>query len=168
MKNSQSSHPEQQPLTCAADALAHRAHGERVLHQRVDDTRLDARSGAGTRRDSGVGRRASRGHLPTHLREEIVIEPEAKACPCRGGEEDGWPTEALVANVLVSEYADHLPLYRQAQILAREDIAFDRTPCLLAEEAEQTGEATPGRKRKKYSLDHFIANEGRYDYNQTP
>jgi transposase len=28
-------------------------------------------------------------------------------------------TEALVAQVLVSKYADHLPLYRQAQIFAR-------------------------------------------------
>ena len=30
--------------------------------------------------------------------------------------EGGLPTEALVADVLVSKYADHLPLYRQAQI----------------------------------------------------
>jgi transposase len=27
----------------------------------------------------------------------------------------GLPTEATVAHVLVSKYADHLPLYRQAQ-----------------------------------------------------
>ena len=32
-------------------------------------------------------RRANRGHLPAHLpREEVVIEPGAKACPCCGGE----------------------------------------------------------------------------------
>ena len=37
--------------------------------------------------------------------------------------EGGLPTEALVADVLVSKYADHLPLYRQAQILARDGIA---------------------------------------------
>ncbi|WP_188946366.1 IS66 family transposase zinc-finger binding domain-containing protein, partial [Polymorphobacter multimanifer] len=30
--------------------------------------------------------------------------------------EGGIPTDALVAQVLVSKYADHLPLYRQAQI----------------------------------------------------
>jgi hypothetical protein len=31
-------------------------------------------------------RRANRGHLPANLpREEVVIEPEAKACPCCGG-----------------------------------------------------------------------------------
>lgn len=31
-------------------------------------------------------RRANRGHLPPHLpREEIIVEPQAKACPCCGG-----------------------------------------------------------------------------------
>ncbi len=33
--------------------------------------------------------------------------------------ENGIPTEALVAHVLVAKYADHTPLYRQAQIYAR-------------------------------------------------
>lgn len=31
--------------------------------------------------------------------------------------EGGLPTEATVAQVLVAKYADHLPLYRQAQIM---------------------------------------------------
>jgi len=32
-------------------------------------------------------RRANRGHLPKHLpREEIIIDPPTKACPCCGGE----------------------------------------------------------------------------------
>ena len=39
----------------------------------------------------------------------------------------GLPTEALVADVLVSKYADHLPLYRQAQILAREGVHLNRS-----------------------------------------
>jgi len=38
--------------------------------------------------------------------------------------EGGLPTEATVAQVLVSKYADHLPLYRQAQIYARQGIAL--------------------------------------------
>lgn len=41
--------------------------------------------------------------------------------------EGGLPTEALVAHVLVSKYADHLPLYRQAQIYARQGITLDRS-----------------------------------------
>jgi len=41
--------------------------------------------------------------------------------------EGGLPTEATVAHVLVSKYADHLPLYRQAQIYARQGIDLDRS-----------------------------------------
>src|SRR6266496_2552475 len=41
--------------------------------------------------------------------------------------ENGIPTEALVAHVIVAKYADHLPLYRQAQIYARQGINLDRS-----------------------------------------
>jgi transposase len=41
--------------------------------------------------------------------------------------EGGIPTEALVAHVLVARYADHLPLYRQAQIMAREGVLLERS-----------------------------------------
>ena len=36
-------------------------------------------------------------------------------------------SEALLAHVLVSKYADHLPLYRQAQIFARQGVTLDRS-----------------------------------------
>ena len=39
----------------------------------------------------------------------------------------GLPTEATVAHVLVSKYADHIPLYRQAQIYSRQGIDLDRS-----------------------------------------
>ena len=39
----------------------------------------------------------------------------------------GIPTEALITYVLVSKYADHLPLYRQAQIYARQGVDLDRS-----------------------------------------
>jgi hypothetical protein len=41
--------------------------------------------------------------------------------------EGGMPTEATIAQILVSKYADHLPLYRQAQIYARQGIDLDRS-----------------------------------------
>jgi transposase len=41
--------------------------------------------------------------------------------------EGGIPTEATVAHVLVSRYADHLPLYRRAQIWARQGVVLDRS-----------------------------------------
>jgi transposase len=128
-------------------------------------------------------RRASRNESLDHLpHEEVVIEPESKACPCCGGElhvigedtskrldkvpakvrvivtrrpkyacrscektgadtvagviqapaparliEGGLPTEALVADVVVSKHADHLPLYRQSQILARHGVKIERS-----------------------------------------
>jgi len=34
----------------------------------------------------------------------------------------GRPGPGLLAHVLVSKYADHLPLYRQSQIYAREGV----------------------------------------------
>ena len=39
----------------------------------------------------------------------------------------GMPTEATVAHVLVTKYAVHLPLYRQAQIYSRQGIDLDRS-----------------------------------------
>lgn len=39
----------------------------------------------------------------------------------------GLPTEATVAHVLVARYADHLPLYRQAGIMARQGVPVDRS-----------------------------------------
>jgi hypothetical protein len=41
--------------------------------------------------------------------------------------EGGIASEALIADVLVAKYADHLPLYRQAQIYARQGIQLDRS-----------------------------------------
>ena len=55
--------------------------------------------------------------------EEVVVQAPAPARLVEGG----IPTEATVAHVLVSKYADHLPLYRQAQIYARQGIVLDRS-----------------------------------------
>lgn len=55
--------------------------------------------------------------------EEVVVQAPAPARLIEGG----LPTEATVAQVLVSKYADHLPLYRQAQIYARQGVVLDRS-----------------------------------------
>ena len=39
----------------------------------------------------------------------------------------GLPTEATVAHVIVGKYADHLPLYSQAQIYGRQGVQLDRS-----------------------------------------
>ena len=54
--------------------------------------------------------------------EDVVVQAPAPARLIEGG----LPAEATVAQVLVSKYADHLPLYRQAQIYARQGITLDR------------------------------------------
>ena len=55
--------------------------------------------------------------------EDVIVQAPAPARLVEGG----IPTEASVAHVLVSKYADHLPLYRQAQIYARQGINLDRS-----------------------------------------
>jgi transposase len=55
--------------------------------------------------------------------EDMVVQAPAPARLIEGG----LPTDATVAQVLVSKYADHLPLYRQAQIYARQGVNLDRS-----------------------------------------
>src|SRR3712207_1375485 len=54
---------------------------------------------------------------------EAVVQAPAPERPITGG----MATEALLAHVLVAKYADFLPLYRQAQIFARQGITLDRS-----------------------------------------
>lgn len=55
--------------------------------------------------------------------EEIVVQTPTPSRLVEGG----IPTEATVAHVLVRKYADHLPLYRQAQIYARQGVNLDHS-----------------------------------------
>ena len=55
--------------------------------------------------------------------EDVVVQAPAPARLI----ESGLPTEATVAHVLVAKYADHLPLYSQAQIYERQGIHIDRS-----------------------------------------
>jgi transposase len=75
--------------------------------------------------------------VPAQLRVLVVRRPKYACRRCAGTIlqapapqrliEGGLPTEALVAQAIVAKYADHLPLYRQAQIYARQGIALDRS-----------------------------------------
>lgn len=55
--------------------------------------------------------------------EEVVVQSPAPSRLIEGG----LPTEATVAHVIVGKYADHLPLYRQAQAYARRGVVLDRS-----------------------------------------
>jgi transposase len=74
---------------------------------------------------------------PAQFRVLVTIRPKY-ACPKgRAGVaqakappaliEGGLPTEALLAHVIVSKYSEHMPLYRQAQVMARHGLAIDRS-----------------------------------------
>src|ERR1700738_5246178 len=75
--------------------------------------------------------------VPAQFRVLVTRRPKYACRKCEDGVlqapaparliEGGLPTEATVAQVLVSKYADHLPLYRQAQIYARQGIELDRS-----------------------------------------
>ena len=54
---------------------------------------------------------------------EHVVEAPAPARPI----ERGLPGPDLLAHVLVSKYGNHLPLYRQSEIFAREGVDLDRS-----------------------------------------
>jgi transposase len=73
---------------------------------------------------------------PARFRVIVTIRPKYACRRCAGAVveaaapahliEGALPTEALLAHVLVAKYADHLPLYRQAQIYARAGIDLSR------------------------------------------
>jgi transposase len=75
--------------------------------------------------------------LPAQFRVLVVRRPKYACRACQDGVvqapaparliEGGLPTEALVAHVVVSKYADHQPLYRQAQIYGRQGVDLDRS-----------------------------------------
>lgn len=52
-----------------------------------------------------------------------IVQADAPVRPI----ERGLPGPGLLAHVLVSKYADHLPLYRQQAIYAREGVALERS-----------------------------------------
>ena len=76
-------------------------------------------------------------YVPAQLRVRLIRRPRygCRACeqavvqaPARERAIDGgMATEALLAHVLVNKFADHLPLYRQSQIFARQGVTLDRS-----------------------------------------
>ncbi|MGK2852785.1 MAG: IS66 family transposase, partial [Microbacteriaceae bacterium] len=65
-----------------------------------------------TRRPRYACRRCSGALVQAHAPEHVVP--------------GGLPTEALIAQVVVSKFGDHLPFYRQADIYRRQGITLDR------------------------------------------
>jgi transposase len=79
--------------------------------------------------------------VPAQFRVLVTRRPKYACRSCEAGVvqapakprliEGGMPTEATIASVNVSKYADHLPLYRQSQIYARQGVDIDRSTLAL-------------------------------------
>ena len=79
--------------------------------------------------------------VPAQLRVIVTVRPKYACRVCEEGVtqapapahliEGGLPTEGMLAHVMVSKFADHLPLYRQAQIYARSGIDLHRSTLAL-------------------------------------
>jgi transposase len=75
-------------------------------------------------------------YVPQHFKVVRHVRPKLSCAGCQRIVQVAAPSRpiarglagpGLLAHVLVSKYADHLPLYRQAQIYARQGIELDRS-----------------------------------------
>jgi transposase len=103
----------------------------------VDPESLDCPCGCGQMHKIGEDRSERLDIVPAQCRVIVTIRPKYACRTCTEGVTQapapswliagGLPTEGAIAHVLVSKYADHLPLYRQSQILARSGVDIHRS-----------------------------------------
>jgi len=106
------------------------------IEQVIEPDSLECSCGCGQMHKIGEDRTERLDIVPAQLRVIVTVRPKYACRTCTDGVtqapaaayliEGGLPTEGAIAHVLVSKYADHLPLYRQSQILARSGINIHR------------------------------------------
>jgi transposase len=110
-------------------------------HLQREDVRLDIEGQAcpccgGTLHQIGETVSEMLDHVPARLQVIRICRPRYGCRACGTIHQapaperpiaKGLATPALLAHVLVSKYCDHLPLYRQCQILARQGVELDRS-----------------------------------------
>jgi len=107
------------------------------IEEVIEPDSLECPCGCGLMHKIGEDRSIRLDIIPAQHRIIETIRPKYACRVCTDGVtqapaparliEGGPPTEAFIAHVLVSKYADHLPLYRQSQILARWGIDIHRS-----------------------------------------
>src|SRR6056297_1380080 len=107
------------------------------IEQVVEPDSLECPCGCGQMHRIGEDRTERLDIVPAQLRVLATIRPKYACRVCTDGVtqaptpaaliEGGLPTEGAIAHVLVGKYADHLPLYRQSQILARSGVSIHRS-----------------------------------------
>ena len=103
----------------------------------IEPDSLDCPCGCGEMHRIGEDRTERLDIIPAQLRVIVTVRPKYACRACAEGVtqapapahliEGGLPTEGAIAHVLVSKFSDHLPLYRQSQILARSGIDIHRS-----------------------------------------
>jgi transposase len=87
-------------------------------------------------RQIGVDERNVLEYVPSHFKVVVHSRPKMACQDCESITQQsmpslpivkGLPGPALLAHVIVSKYCDHLPLYRQSDIYAREGVELDRS-----------------------------------------
>ena len=106
------------------------------IEQVIEPDDLQCPCGCGELTKIGEDRTERLDIVPARFQVIVTIRP--KYAPKCGGRivqapapahliEGGLPSEGVIAHVLVSKYADHLPLYRQSQIYARDNVDLHRS-----------------------------------------
>ena len=111
---------------------AHLERIERIIEPK--NTRCPCGCGEMTKIGEDVSERLD--VIPAQLRVLVTRRPKYACRRCSGAVVQahapehivpgGLPTEALIAQVIVAKFGDHLPFYRQAEIYARQGIQLDR------------------------------------------
>ena len=106
------------------------------IEEVIEPDSLICPCGCGAMHKIGEDRSERLDIVPAQLRVIVTVRPKYACRTCTDGVTQapapahlimgGLPTEASIAHVLVSKYADHLPLYRQSQILARAGLDLHR------------------------------------------
>ena len=90
---------------------------------------------------------------------ERIVQVAAPARPI----ERGMAGPGLLAHILTSKYADHLPLYRQAQIYAREGVELERSTM-----AEWVGQCFALLNPLTEALERYVLAAGKLHADDTP
>jgi transposase len=107
------------------------------IEEVIEPDSLDCPCGCGEMHRIGEDRTERLDIIPAQLRVIVTVRPKYACRACAEGVtqapapahliEGGLSTEGAIAHVLVSKFSDHLPLYRQSQILARSGIGIHRS-----------------------------------------
>jgi transposase len=126
--------PQSEPVKRNRGALpAHLARVEFVVD--IDDKACPCCGGS--LHQIGEDRAEMLDYVPAQLRVRVIRRPRYGCRACEAAVvqapapdrpvDGGMATEALLAQILIGKYSDHLPLYRQSQIFARQGVTLDRS-----------------------------------------